>query len=294
VDNIFEATPFWFWLTKQGRRREEAGGRWIGVPLMYGKNQTVQSLGKGDTISIADTDHLTTAVFDWKYVAGTIVRYRFDDDMNRGKAAIMNLVQSKLENLRLSLIDKLEEMAFGDGTGNGGKDIDGLQLLVKSDGTGTVGGINASTYSWWQNKYKSATGAFSVYGVDDMRNLYNSCSKGNDAPDFIITDQDSYELYERESLEYMQIVNEEVADLSFGGLRFKGATIMWSPSCPSGYMYFLNSRYLEWVAMQGVNFVMTPWKEIPNQLDKVAQVVVSGNLVVSNRSRQGVLTGISA
>ena len=61
IDNIFKATPFWFWLTAKERRRTEQGGRWIGVPLEYRKNETVQSFGKGDTISTQDTDPLTMA-----------------------------------------------------------------------------------------------------------------------------------------------------------------------------------------------------------------------------------------
>ena len=47
IDNIFKATPFWFWLTAKERRRTEQGGRYIGVPLEYRKNETVQSFGKG-------------------------------------------------------------------------------------------------------------------------------------------------------------------------------------------------------------------------------------------------------
>ena len=293
IDNIFKATPFWFWLTAKERRRTEQGGRYIGVPLEYRKNETVQSFGKGDTISTQDTDPLTMAKYDWKYVAGTIVRYYQDDQQNRGKAQIMSLAKAKFRNLEQSLIDKLEADLFGDGTGNSGKDIHGLGLLVSEDGTGVVGGINASTETWWKNKYKDMVDrAPTTYLLSDMRTMFNDCSKGNDTPTIIVTDQSSYELYEDEVMEQKQIVNKELGDAMFENILFKGRPLVWSPSCPAGSMYFLNDRYLEWVADEAINFEMTDWKPAQNNLDRVAQIAVAGNLICSARSRQGVLFNI--
>lgn len=293
IDNIFKATPFWFWLTAKERRRTEQGGRYIGVPLEYRKNETVQSFGKGDTISTQDTDPLTMAKYDWKYVAGTIVRYYQDDQQNRGKAQIMSLAKAKFRNLEQSLIDKLEADLFGDGTGNSGKDIHGLGLLVSEDGTGVVGGINASIETWWKNKYKDMVNRTpTTYLLSDMRTMFNDCSKGNDTPTIIVTDQSSYELYEDEVMEQKQIVNKELGDAMFENILFKGRPVVWSPSCGEGDMYFLNDRYLEWVADEYANFEMTEWKTAQNTLDRVAQVIVSGNLVCSARNRQGILFGI--
>ncbi len=293
IDNIFKATPFWFWLTAKERRRTEQGGRYIGVPLEYRKNETVQSFGKGDTISTQDTDPLTMAKYDWKYVAGTIVRYYQDDQQNRGKAQIMSLAKAKFRNLEQSLIDKLEADLFGDGTGNSGKDIHGLGLLVSEDGTGVVGGINASNETWWKNQYKDMTDrAPTNYLLSDKRTMFNDCSKGNDTPTIIVTDQSSYELYEDEVMEQKQIVNKELGDAMFENILFKGRPLVWSPSCGEGDMYFLNDRYLEWVADEFANFEMTEWKPAQDTLDRVAQVIVSGNLVCSARNKQGVLFGI--
>lgn len=293
IDNIFKATPFWFWLTAKERRRTEQGGRWIGVPLEYRKNETVQSFGKGDTISTQDTDPLTMARYDWKYVAGTIVRYYQDDQQNRGKAQIMSLAKAKFRNLEQSLIDKLESDLFGDGTGNSGKDIHGLGLLVSEDGTGVVGGINASNETWWKNNYKNMVDrAPTTCLLSDMRTMFNDCSKGNDTPTIIVTDQGSYELYEDEVMEQKQIVNKELGDAMFENILFKGRPLVWSPSCPAGSMYFLNDRYLEWVADEAINFEMTDWKPAQNNLDRVAQIAVAGNLICSARSRQGVLFNI--
>jgi len=296
-DVIFTSTPFWFWLTSKGKRRTETGGRWIGVPLMYAKNTTVAAIGKGGTVSISDVEHLTTAKYDWKYIAGSVVRYFVEEQENRGKSQIINLVKSKLDNLKLSLIDKLETDAFGDGTGDSGMTIGGLDGYIKeAPATGTIAGINRASYDWWRNQYKDLSAKeISVYMVDYMRVLFNDCAKGAgvDHPDFLMTDQGSYEDYMKEADEIHRIVNKNLFDAGFENLEFMGVPLTWSAACKENSMYFLNSKYIEWVAQEGANFAMTDWKSIPNQVnDRVAQVIVAGNLVFTNFERQGVLFDI--
>jgi hypothetical protein len=112
----------------------------------------------------------------------------------------------------------------------------------------------------------------------------------------IVTDQTSYELYEDETLEQKQIVNKTTGDAMFSDpmLTFKGVPIVWSGQCTAGYMYFMNSMFIGLNVDPDINMTMTEWKVIPNQLDRVAQIVWKGNLIASRRASLGVLTGIAA
>jgi len=299
VDQIFNATPFYYYLKKKGGIRFNGdGGRYLEIPLSYAKNDTVTSLSKGDTISITDTEFLTDAQFEWKFVAGSIIRYYTDDAKNKSKQQHIRWLDQKINNLRDSMTDKMEIYLFGDGTGNSSKDIEGLGNLVDATPTSarTVGNIAQTTYTWWQNKQKTASGASSVYLLNDMRNLFNTCSKGqkSDAPDLIVTDQDSFELYEDEVVEQKQIVNKTLGDPEFDTVQFKGRPVIWSDQCTSGYMYFLNTKYLGLEVDPDIFFTPTEWKTIPNQLDRVMQIVCKCNFVVSRRASQGVLTSIEA
>lgn len=299
VEQIFDATPFYYWLRRRGGIQfDGTGGRYLEIPLAYAKNDTVTSLGRGSTISIADTSFLTVAQYEWKFVAGSIVRYFTDDAKNKSKQQHMNLVNSKIGNLRMSLIDKFEEYFFDDGTGNGSKDPEGLGNLVDAtpDTARTVGNIAQTTYTWWKNRQKASTGAASVYLVTDMRNLYNTCSKGQrvEAPTIAVTDQTTYELYEDEVVEQKQIVNKIFGDAEFEYVNFKGKPVIWSAQCTAGYIYFLNDRYISLKIDPAINFQPTEWKNIPNQLDRVMQIVCKLNLVASRRKSLGVLTGNAA
>lgn len=297
VDNIFTATPFWYWLYSKGRIREEQGGRWIGIQLMYAKNTTVASVGPGGIVDITPQQNLTTAKYDWKWLAGSVIRLYAEDHQNRGKEAIMNLANSKLKNLELSMIDVLETQSFGDGTGNGNLDILGLLSLVKNvpgtDPTAAVGGITASDNTWWQNQVRTWSTVGMPAGDADiaynMRILYNTCSIGNDHPTLGLTSQTQYQRYEASLVNILRTLDKDMGDLGFEALRYKGTAFTFSPSAPAASLYFLNERYLEFVMESSANFEMTDWKPIPNQLDRVAQVVIQGNLVTSNRRMHGVL-----
>lgn len=298
TDNIFTATPLWKWMKGKNRiKYDGSGGRFLEVPLSYAKNETVTSLGKGDTVSLNDTKFLTTAQYQWKYVAGNLTRYFTDDQQNKGKQAQLNLANQKIDNLKNSLSDKFEEFMFGDGTGNGSKDPNGLRtFIVSSPSSGTVGNIDAASNSWWRNKQKTATGAASVYLLSDMRTLFNNCSTGQgvDMPKVIFTDQTSYELYEDEVQE-LKVINDSMnGDPMMKTVTFKGIPLYWSSQAPSGKMYFINDEYISVNIDPDVNFMMTEWKTVANTLDRYAQIVVKLEVTCNRRASQGVLESIAA
>jgi hypothetical protein len=303
VDQIFNSTPFWYSMSKKGKRTTQSGGRKIEIPLRYAKNETVKSIGRGSTVDLEDTDPLTVCQYDWKYTTGHILRYFADFQMNRGKAQLMNKVNSDIDTLQSSYIDKMETDLFGNGTGDDNKAIDGLGKLISiTPTTGTVAGIDRSTHAWWRNNATSmASKAASIYLRKYMQTMFNTCGLQGEGvtrfPDLIVTDQTSYELYEDECLEISKIVigDKKMADLGFGELAFKGRPITWSPACTSGYMYFLNTSVLEYVSDPVEDFNLGDWLPIVNQpRDVVAHAMAVGNLTTSNMKRLGVLYSIAA
>jgi len=294
VDQIFDATPFWFWLKDKGKLKSTSGGRYLTEPLQYDTNDNVSWITKGGQVSLNDYEFLTTAKFDWRYLVGSLVRFGVDDQQNRGKNQIINLMLSKMENTKNSITNELESKLFA-ASGSASNAIDGLQLLVPDDPTSSteVGTINQSTYSWWQSKQSNLTGkSFAAYGVSYMRTLLNNCMNNlqSDAPDIIVTGQTPYEYYEDNVLDYYRINNNKLGDMGFANIQFKGIPMVWSPSCADTRMYFLNTNFINFQFDPMMNFDMTEWKAIPNQVnDRAAQIILAGAFTVSRRRCQGVL-----
>ena len=292
-DNIFKANPLIYWLGQQGRKEHQDGGHQLLVPLLYGKNTTVKSYANYDVIDTTPQDGITNAIYPWRQIAGSISISRMEERKNSGAAKIIDLLNAKMMQAEKSMIEEINRMLFLDGTGNGGLDFYGLALLVE-EGTAysTVGGIDSSSDTWWQNYWKS-TGAFDDNGRADMRIAYNTTARGNEHCDIIITTQAVYEFYEALLVAGERFADKKIGDAGFETLKFKGAWMFYDDYCTSGYMYFLNSNYLEWRVDKQTDLITTPFVRPSNQDARVAQILLYGNLVCSNRARQGVLTAIT-
>ena len=79
---------------------------------------------------------------------------------------------------------------------------------------------------------------------------------------------------------------------SFEQFNYKGIPLIWDRQCKDNSMYFINTDYLYWVTNEDSEFDLTSWKEAPNNLEKVAQAVLMGNMATSNRRMNGVLFDI--
>lgn len=304
-DQVFDATPFWFWLKEGGRMEEIRGGRFLTEPLQFDKTDNIQWIGRGGTVRINDFQFLTVAKFDWRYIAGTITRFGVDDQQNAGRHEIMSLMNSKMENVRNSLINEFEtRLAAGAGTISAGTTtedalaIDGLQFVVPDDPTASqsFGGYDPSVATWWQNKSSNMTGkSFAAYGIPYMRTLYNNCGNNlrNDMPDIWVSGQTPYEYYEDQVLPIYRVTNRKLVDMGFDTLNFKGKPMIWTPAIAATRMYALNTKFLRFTYDPSYYFDMTEWKPIPNQVnDRVSHIVTACALKCSRRRCQGVLYNI--
>jgi len=298
-DNLSKSFFLLWWLTSKERKRMENGGESIIVQLMYGKNTTIKSYSGYEVLDTSPQEGLTAVKFPWKQVAGSVSISRLEERQNSGEGRIINLLASKVTQAEISMRDSLNEMFFGDGSGNDSKDIFGLQLLVEDGAAwGSLAGIdrNDALNAWWRNQYLTMTGeawtSATVGGIVHMRTLYNNCSRGNEHPDIGITTQTAYEWYENGLVPLERFTDNAVGDAGFQNLKFKGMILGFDEQCVANTMYMMNSRYIEFVVDTETDLVNTEFVRPENQDAKVSQILLMANMVTSNCARQGVLRGI--
>ena len=211
--------------------------------------------------------------------------------MITGSEAIFKLLSKKIQVLEMSMKERLDEMIHEPVATKDPKDFLGLSNLVEAAvgaSQGVVGGIDRSTYDWWQNKFRPTITQTDL--VKEMRSFYNECSRGITHPDIIITGYDQYEEYEEQNSGLLRLHDTKIMDVGFDNLRFKGATILPNQTCPLKTMYFLNTEFLRLKLHSKRNFVMTPFITPDNQDARSAKVLVAGNMTINNSRFQGVLT----
>ena len=300
-NQVFKATPLRMLLLEGGRVETRNGGTYIEEVIEYDDNTSSQWIGRGGSVTLTDTDPLTISRWNWRTLTGHIIRLWDDEMKNSGKPQLVKYVNAKIDNLRNSMSADLETALFADGTAT--NSIDGLDNIVaEAPATGIVANINRATYAWWRNNYYDFDArTIGLHLITDMNKGWNDCgvygTELNRFPNITVTTQSIYESYEEEAREMGQVVmnsKQNMVDLSFGNMMFKGNPITWSPACKAESMYLLNTNYLRWVADSRANMSLGKWLDIVNQPgDVVAHSMLKGNLVCSRPRAQKVIFNIN-
>ena len=291
TDNVFTARPLTYWLNDKSRIQTESGGTKIVEQLIYGQNSTVASYEGYELMSLTPQDGISAAEYDWKQYGASIAISGIEEAKNNGEHAIINLLEAKIMQAEESMREGFNQMFFADGTGNSGKNWNGLGNLVEAGNT--VGGINSATAGneYWNSYEENTAGALTLL---QMATAYNSVSVGNYHPDVILTTQTLFEKYESLLQPQLRYTDTKTADAGFQNLLFKSAPIMYDVHCTPGVMYFLNSKYIKLVGHSDKWFAQTEFVRPENQDARFALIMCYGNLVVSNRAKQGKLTAKTA
>lgn len=290
-DNVFTARPLTYWLSDKGRIRMESGGTKIVEQLIYGQNDTVKSYSGYETLSLTPQEGISAAEYDWKQYGASIAISGIEEAKNNGEHAIINLLEAKIMQAEESLREGFNQMFFADGTGNSGKNWNGLANIVEANVA--LGGIDptVSGNEFWASYENNTAGALTLA---QMATAYNSVSVGNDHPDMVLTTQTLFEKYESLLQPQLRYTDTKTADSGFQNLLFKSAPVMYDVHAPAGTMFFLNSKYLKLVGHSDKWFSQTEFVRPENQDARFALIMCYGNLVCSNRKKQGKLTAKTA
>lgn len=300
ADNFSKHNALYRRMAQKGKTRSESGGYSIVQPLEYAANGTYQRYSGFDVLNVAQSDVFTAAEFNWRQIAINVVSSGYELRVNAGAQRIANLAKSRIKNAIHTFANNFSADMYGDGTLT--NQIDGLQKIVADAGTGTVGGINSSTWSFWQNKVQSAAAPLQggsaitpsgTQGVMEslMLPLWIELTRGNDKPDLIVASNDYFTFYETGLVSTKRYVDEQEASGGFTSLQYKGVPVIFdgNSGMAAAHMYFLNTNYIEMVTHSDANMTVMDEAKPYNQDAVVVPILWMGNMVCSNRALQGVV-----
>lgn len=292
ADNVSNHNAGLMRLEEKGNIKYADGGRSILEEIEWDENSTAGFYSGYEVLDTTPQDVLSGAEFDWKQASVTVTANGLETrTINKGPEAIAGLLEGRITNAVHSMRNLMATAVYADGTGDAGKEIGGLQLLVADDPTTSteIGGINQNTYSFWRNKAVS-NGAITTSNIKSLMNqLWLSLIRGADRPDLILADANLYQIYENALQDQQRFTNEKMADAGFENLKYKGAEVCYDDQTPSNHMYFLNTDYLFLKVDPDTEYEPLEERASVNQDAIVLPVLWTGNMTTNNRKLQGVL-----
>jgi hypothetical protein len=302
ADNLTQNNAILQRLQQKGNVRPFSGGNVILEEIMYDDSTTnnANSYSGYEVLNIAPDSPISAAQFKIAQYADSVTMSGLEMLQNSSKEAIIDLLDGRMQVSEARLLNRISGDLYGDGTGNGGKNLDGLGAAVAASPTsGTYGGINRATWTFWQNQITSgATSSTTILAA--MTNAAIKQIRGTDKADLIVAGNTLYSYYVGALQAIQRIAAEESGAAGFASLKFYGGGTSADVVLGGGYgsqetatyMYFLNTNYIFLRPHKERNFVPIGGERQAINQDAIVKLYGwAGNLTTSNSFLQGLLTG---
>lgn len=293
ADNVTDNNAILKKLSMKGKIKTFSGGHKIYQELSFAENDNQGWYSGYDVLSIGASDVISAAEFDIKQAAVPVVISGLEQLQNAGKEAQIDLLESRLTVAEATMKNLISTALYSDGTGSGGKEITGLNAAVPLDPTsGTYGGINRATWTFWRNQAEDDTGITSSTIQAAWNELWAESVRGNDRPDLIMVDNASWALYVASLQAQQRFMSPEVGQLGFPTLKFFDADVCLDGGIggnnPANVAFFLNCDYLHYRPHSQRNMVpLSPQRRYATNQDAEVQILAwAGNLTCSGAQFQ--------
>jgi hypothetical protein len=307
ADNVTNNNPLLLKLKSKGNVRPFSGGNVILEEIMYNDSSTnnTNSYSGFETLNISPNSPISAAQFSIAQYASAVTISGLEMLQNSGKEAIIDLLEGRIKVAEAQLSNRINLDLYGNGTGNGGKNLTGLAAAVAdSPSSGTYGGINRATWTFWQNQAFSGVtnggAAVSAANIQSyMTQLAIKLVRGTDKADLIVADNNYYNLYVNSLQAIQRVTDPEMAGSGFASLKFYGggtsADVVLGGGIgaqePANHMYFLNTDYIFFRPHKDRNFVPIGGERQSVNQDAIVKLIGwAGNLTTSGAQFNGVLT----
>lgn len=295
ADNVTRNNGLLTWLDNRGNIKTISGGTKILQELSFAENGNAGYYSGYDLLPVAASDVLSAAEYEIKQAACAVVISGLEMLQNRGREQMIDLLDERLGVCESSMANLLAGGIYSNGTGAGGKQIDGLDKAISATpAVGAYGGIDPAgpLGGFWQNQYTAA--ALDDTTIDAaMNTMWASLVRGMERPDLIIMDNAMWGIYMASLQKQQRFTSPSSATRGFPTIKYMDADVILDGGmggfAPAKTAYFLNTKYLHWRPHAARNMVpLSPNRRYAINQDAEVQILAwAGNLTCSGRKFQG-------
>ena len=294
ADNVSGNNALYRYLKAKGKIVMESGGYEIARPVDYQNNATFQRFSGYDLLNIGASDVLSAAKYPWVQSAINVVASGLELRNNSGREQLIKLVAARVKNAQRTASNNMSLDLYGSGALT--NQMTGLAGIIQTTGLGTVGGIDSSVFTFWQNKFREAAGTNTISKTTikgEMNALYLSLVRGTDKPDLIVSSHDFFAMFWESLQDLQRFATASEATAGFDALKYISSDVIFDSNVnfatTAERMYFLNTDYLELVVHRDANWTTLDKRMSTNQDAEVIPIIWQGQLVCDNRALQGIL-----
>jgi hypothetical protein len=294
ADNVTKNNAILMKLSTKGKIKTFSGGSKILQELSFAENTNGGWYSGYDILPVGVSDVISAAEFNIKQAAVPVVISGLEMLQNAGREKMIDLLDARLGVAESTLANLISGGLYSDGTGSGGKEIDGLNAAVPLDPTtGTYGGIDRATWTFWQSQLVDAASADPTTVQGLFNDLWVKLVRGTDRPDLIMVDNIVWSTYVESLQAQQRFMSPEVGNLGFPTIKYMDADVCLDGGiggfAPAGTAFFLNCDYIHYRPHANRNMVpLSPNRRYATNQDAEVQILAwAGNLTSSGAQFQG-------
>ena len=312
VDQLFRKTAFLDLVKAGGGIEYENGGIKIQRPLSVVDHSTITQLATGyEPVSLAVSDVLKPAVYDWSDFVAPIVITTKEELENSGEKAIVKILEARMKNVMSMLRRELNKQILA-GTSTVLSNMSSLNGFTLTTGfleegtpdaanqTNIVGGLQKSVLNvpGWFNSSVASTGNI----VANLTTLYQDCNQFSPFGDVnaIIVNPATFAAYKSALFTNERFMSGDKLDAGRLQLAFHAAVMEQDNEMPTNggvladtySAYMLNFEGIKMCIHSDADFALSPMEHISGTTARAAQLYFKGQLIADHLRGSGVLTGL--
>ena len=317
MDSLFKKVPFLDHCKQRGGIEYEEGGIKIQRPLSVVEHSSITELATGyEPVSLAVSDVLRPAVFDWEDFTAPVVITKKEELENQSEKAIVKIVEARMRSVMGLLKREMNrQILAGNSTVLGSLNtLNGIRAVnvtgfleegapAPATQTNTVGGLakNVLDVRGFYNQSFDGAGSFSANGLAGMFELYtkaNSVAPGGSLS-LILASEEAFINYKRDLQAQERYVDAKTLDGGRMSLAFHGIPVEQDPDMPdatvngaglAASMYFLNFEDgIKLCVHRDADFSVMPFEHVSGTTARAAYVYWKGQMVADHLGSQGVM-----
>lgn len=314
ADAVGRSCPTLGELTAKGRKQPWTGGRVYAEPIMYDFTSGFKSVGPWEKLTLVGSDGITEAMYPAAEYHLPVAIDGPQIRANMGDGRIKDVVKTKFKQAEATQKNKMSQHLWDianvstTSTGNGGKNIIPIPMMVAAASTIYPGGINPGTYTWWDNPRVAgnsmSTSAALLNGLDQAG--LEAAKYMGGMPDIAVTSLVCFRGVITALRALQHIVESVTGESGFRGIKIGsigGVPLFWEEHMCDAYtgtnyttsdtttnVYFLNSANLKLRVREGLDWKPSEFKSmLPHYDVHACSILWEGQLTCDNRLKNSVL-----